>query len=900
VNTLLRLLVALLVLLGLLLWPATAYWYTEWLWFLELGYPQVFWTPFLSRLLVGGVVFAFVFALLSLNARPFLRRWTRPEILELHRDGGRFRPRAPSPWPRRVVLGACAGIAFLAALANTGQWTALQQFLHAQPAGVRDPIFGLDLSAYLLRLPFWRFLVDLTWGWLLFTLVGVVVGYLLDTATLAIRGVWALPSGARAHISVLLALLFLVRAAGFRLDALELLTSQRGLFFGMTYADLHARLPALNVLFYLSLVAAGLLLANAWLRTVRFAVGVVVLQILAWFVGVGLLPGLVQQLVVAPSELTREAPYLAHHIRATRAAFGLEGVRAQVFPAEERLSPEALGRNRDTLENVRLWDYRPLLETYRQLQALRAYYTFHDVDIDRYRIGGRVRQLMLAAREMDTSRLPPQARTWVNEHLVYTHGYGVVASPVNQASAEGLPELWIRDLPPQTRFEELRITRPEIYFGELTHQYVIVRTRVPEFDYPRGEENVTARYQGRGGIPLSHPLRRLAFATRFGNLRILLSTDITSESRVLFARTVSERARRLAPFLRYDGDPYLVIANGRLFWILDAYTVSDRYPYAQPVGGINYIRNAVKVVVDAYHGTTEFYVVDPADPLIRTWARIFPDLFRPLDRLPPELREHLRYPVDLFEVQAQVYATYHMRDPRVFYNREDVWSWPTEIFAGQQQRMEPYYVTLRLWGEPRPEFVLILPMTAQRRENMVAWLAARNDPPHLGELRVFLFPKERVVFGPMQVESRIDQDPSISAQLTLWNQQGSRVIRGNLLVIPLEDSLLYVEPIFLRAETSQLPELKRVIVAHGPRIAMEETLEAALVRVFGAGAPSERPRPAESPADLDARSAELVRQALEHYERAQRLLRSGDLGGYQREMEAVGRLLRELHRRLRP
>ncbi|MDR7415292.1 MAG: UPF0182 family protein [Armatimonadota bacterium] len=893
-----RLLLALLLLLGVVLWPALAYWYTEWLWFLELGYPRVFWIPFLSRLLVGGFVFAFVFALLSLNARPFLRRWTRPEILELYRDGGRFRPRAPSPWPRRALLGTCAGIAFLAALANTGQWLALQQFLHAQPAGARDPIFGLDLSTYLLRLPFWRFLVDLTWGWLLFTLVGVTAGYLLDTATLAIRGVWALPPGARAHLSVLLALLFLVRAVGFRLDALELLTSQRGLFFGMTYADLHARLPALNALFYLSLVASGLLFANAWLRTVRFAAGVVAVQILAWFVGVGLLPGLVQQLVVAPSELTRETPYLAHHIRATRAAFGLEGVRTQVFPAAGQLPPEALGRNRDTLENVRLWDYRPLLETYRQLQALRAYYTFHDVDIDRYRIGGRARQLMLAARELDLSRLPPQARTWVNEHLVYTHGYGAVASPVNRASAEGLPEFWIRDLPPQAQFEELRITRPEIYFGELTHQYVIVRTRVPEFDYPRGEENVTTRYQGRGGIPLSHPLRRLAFATRFGNLRILLSTDITSESRVLFARTVLERARRLAPFLRYDRDPYLVIANGRLFWILDAYTTSNRYPYAQPVEGINYIRNAVKVVVDAYHGTTDFYMVDPADPLIRTWARIFPGLFQPADRLPPELREHLRYPVDLFALQAQVYATYHMRDPRVFYNREDAWSWPTEIFAGQQQPMEPYYVTLRLQGEPGPEFALILPMTAQRRENMVAWLAARNDPPHRGELRVFLFPKERVVFGPMQVESRIDQDPQISAQLTLWNQQGSRVIRGNLLVIPIEDSILYVEPIFLRSETSQLPELKRVIVAHGPRIAMEETLEAALSRIFGTRAAAERP--AGSPADLDARSAELVGQALEHYERAQRLLRSGDLGGYQREMEAVGRLLRELHRRLRP
>ncbi len=895
-RTSLRLALAVLLVLGVALWPTLAYWYTEWLWFLELGYPRVFWVPFLSRLLVGGFVFAFVFLLLYLNARPLLRRWTRTTVIELHMDGGRFRPRVGPSWPHRLAIGGCAGLAFLAALANTGQWTAFQQFLHAEPTGVRDPIFGLDLSTYLLRLPFWRFLVDLAWGWLLFVLVVVAAAYLMGTASLAVRGIWAIPPGARAHLSLLMGLLFLVRAAGFRLDALELLTSQRGLFFGPTYADLHARLPALNILSFLSLVGAGLLFLNVRLRTVRFAAGIVVLQLLAWFVGVGILPGLIQQLVVAPSELTREAPYLAHHIRFTRMAFGLERVREQAFPFRDQLPPQALARHRDALENVRLWDYRPLLETYRQLQALRAYYTFHDVDIDRYRIGGRTRQLMLAARELDLSRLPPQARTWVNEHLVYTHGYGVVASPVNRASAEGLPELWIRDLPPQARFPELQVERPEIYFGELTHHYVIVRTRVPEFDYPRGEENVTTQYAGRAGIPLSNPLRRAAFATRFGTLRILLSTDLTPESRILFARTVGERARRLAPFLRYDADPYLVIAQGRLFWILDAYTVSNRYPYAQPVEGINYIRNAVKVVVDAYHGTTDFYAVDPTDPLLRTWARIFPGLFQPADRMPPELREHLRYPVDLFTLQAQVYATYHMRDARVFYNREDVWSWPTEIFAGQQQRMEPYYVTLRLPGQSYPEFVLILPMTAQRRENMVAWLAARNDPPFLGELLAFLFPKDRVVFGPMQVESRIDQDPQISAQLTLWNQQGSRVIRGNLLVIPLEDSLLYVEPVFLRAETSQLPELKRVIVAHGPRIAMEETLEASLARVFGS-------RPAlqasqEATGRPEARVAELVQEALARYERAQQLLRSGDLAGYQREVDAIGRLLRELSRRV--
>jgi len=890
----LRLGVLVLLVAGFIGWPTIAYWYTEWLWYQELGYPRVFWVPLWSKILVAAVVGAFVFLVLYLNVRPLLRR--RVVVIELRDMGGRFRRRTSvGGWPLVLLAVGSAFVAFLAGLASTQQWIAFQQFLHARPVGLRDPIFGLDLSVYLLRLPFWRFLVDLAWGWLLMALLLVAVGYLLDTATLAVRGIWTLPPGARAHLSLLIGLLLLTRAAGFRLDALELMTSQRGLFFGPTYTDLHARLPALNALAILSVLASAAMFANVRLRTLRFAAGIVAVMLVAWFVGVGVLPGVVQQLLVTPNELTREAPYIAHHIRATLAAFGLDRVRTMPYPTTEQVRPEVLQRNRETLENVRLWDYRPLLDTYQQLQALRAYYTFQDVDIDRYTVGRRPRQLMLAAREIDTARLPPQARTWINEHLVYTHGYGIVASPVNQVSEEGLPELWVRDLPPQAVHPELRITRPEIYFGERTTNYVIVRTRVPEFDYPRGEENVTTQYEGRAGISLSNPLRRAAFATRFGTARILLSTDLTPTSRVLFARSISERVHRLAPFLRYDRDPYVVIAGGRLFWILDGYTTSDRYPYAQPVQGINYIRNAVKVVIDAYHGTTDFYVVDPSDPLIQVWARIFPGLFKPAEAIPRELRQHLRYPVDLFELQAIVYATYHMRDPRVFYNREDVWSWPTEIFAGEQQRMEPYYVTMRLPGEERVEFVLILPMTAQRRENMVAWLAGRNDPPHLGDLVVFTFPKERVVFGPMQVESRINQDPDISAQLTLWNQQGSRVIRGNLLVIPLDGSLLYVEPIFLRAETSQLPELRRVVAVHGPRVAMAETLEGALARVFGAPSPT----PPEGGPPSNARVGALAEEALRRYRRAQELLRAGDLGGYQREIEALGRILEELTARTR-
>lgn len=880
--------VVLLALLAVILvvWPTAARWYTDWLWFVELGYPRVFWVPVLSRAGLFAFVAAVVWAVLYFNLRAAIRTLPPPARIELRLDGTRY---IPQPGLRRWLGVGCGAVAVLAGLVSTGQWVAFQQFVHALPAGQRDPVFGLDVSFYLFRLPFWRFLQHLLWGWLLVAGGASLLVYLAAaTARPSLRGLLALPPQARAHLSLLAGLLLLMRAAGFQLDAYELLTSQRGLVFGLTYADQYARLPALRLLAGLAVVGAALLFLNVRLRTLRFAAGVLAGMVLAWFVGVGLVPSLVQQLVVAPAELTREAPFLRTHVEATLRAYGLDRARTVPFAPRDSLDPAALRAHRDTLDNVRLWDYRPLLETFRQLQSLRAYYTFADVDIDRYTVRGRQQQLMLAVRELDTTRLPPQARTWVNEHLVYTHGYGVVAVPVHRVSEEGLPELWLRDIPPRWEFPELRLDRPEVYFGELTRNYVIVRTRVAEFDYPRGDGNVTTRYQGRAGIPLGGFLRRLAFATRFGDARIFLSTDITPESRILFARAVPERVRRLAPFLRYDRDPYAVVSQGRLFWIVDAYTTSSRYPYSQPVGSFNYIRNAVKAVVDAYHGTVRFYVADPSDPVARVFGRIFPGLFRPLEELEPSLRAHLRYPVDLFEVQAQVYSTYHMRDPQVFYNREDAWTVAQEIFADQPQPVEPYYVTLRLPGAvpPQPEFVLILPMTPQRRDNMVAWLAARNDPPHLGELWVFTFPKDRVVFGPMQVESRINQDPVISQQLTLWNQQGSRVIRGNLLVVPVEGSLLYVEPIFLQAERSQLPELRRVVVAHGPRVAMAATLEEALAQAVGAAPPA--------PSQPEAGRDTLAEQALQRFRRAQALLRQGDLAGFQRELEALGRLLEQL------
>ena len=876
--------------------PTLARWYTDWVWFGEVGYRRVFWVPLLSRVGVTAIVGGTLFLLLVFNLRPLLARPETPDVIDLWPSGrGRTHRRIvrgirPAGFAT-VMMGV---VAMLSGLAASTRWAMFQQFVHAQPFGVVDPIFGRDVGFFVFRLPVYRFIESWLFSWLVVIFLVAAAGYYFSYTSLMLRGLWALPGRVRAHLSLVAGGILLVRGWGFWLDRFELEYSQRGAIVGASYTDVHAVLPALRLMTILSIVCAALMFANVRRRTLRLAVGTVLVIAFAWVVGLGIYPRLVQQLRVTPNELTVETPFIRHGIAATLHAFGLDRVREQEFVAQP-ITAEILSRNQATLENVRLWDYRPLLSAYRQLQALRPYYVFGDVDIDRYRIGGTQRQVMLSARELDVARLAPQARTWVNEHLVFTHGYGLVMSPVNRISEEGMPDFFIKDIPP-TSVPDLSITRPQIYFGEFTHHYAVVNTRVQELDYPKGDENVYTTYYGRGGIRLS-PLTRLAFAYRFADLRLLLA-DIGGEGRILFVRDVATRVRRIAPFLTYDRDPYLVLVDGRLVWIIDAYTTTDRYPYATPASGMTYIRNSVKVVVDAYDGTVDFYLVDPADPVAASLAGVFPEFFKPASAMPTMLVPHLRYPVDMFEIQARVYATFHMRDPRVFYNREDVWAVPTELFGNETVPVEPYYVTMPLGAAPsgaalgegaRPEFILILPFAPANRDNLIAWMAARNDAPRYGELVVYRFPKDRLAFGPMQVESRINQDPIISQQLTLWNQEGSRVIRGNLLVIPMENALLYVEPIFLQAERSQLPELKRVVVASGSRIVMEETLDTAVAKLLGGARGTQ---PASPPAGGTAR--ELIRRAVETYQRAQQLLRQGDLAGYAREITRLGEILRQL------
>lgn len=808
--------------------------YTDWLWFREVQFTSVFVTVIEAQILVGAATGAVFFLILYGNVM-VARRLAPREVLMAVDIAGWPSPDTLDPYLRRLAFPSSVLIALLAGWLGTHRWELILKALNPTPFGVRDPLFDQDVAFYVFRLPLWNSL----YGWLMGSLV--VSGLAVIVVYFCARGVQLSPAGlsisrrARGHLLVLAGLLLLLKAVGYRLAMFDLLFSHRGVAFGAGYADVHAQLPVLKAL----VIVTGLVALLCFV-TIRLSRWRPLLWSLAVLVGVALLggvayPGLIQRYRVSPNEIDKEKPYIDFNIRFTRLAYGLDNVEEREFPAVETLTLADLGRNEATLENIRLWDTRPLLATYSQLQEIRTYYKFTDIDVDRYRINGEYRQVTLSPRELSSKDLP--SRIWINERLTYTHGYGAVVSPVNRVTREGLPEFWIKDIPPASS-ADLRISRPELYFSELATDYVFVKTRAKEFDYPAGDQNVYTAYEGHGGIPLGSFWRKLLFAAHLGDIKLLMSNDLTPDSRVLLYRNIRERVQRIAPFFRYDDDPYMVIsAAGRIVWLLDGYTVSDGFPYSTATRGLgNYVRNAVKVTVDAYDGAVKFYVADPADPLIRTTARIFPGLLQPLEAMPADLRAHIRYPEGLFRVQAAMYAVYHMRDTQVFYNKEDLWSLPVRAVDGREQAMEPYYLILRLPGEPKEEFVLLIPFNPSKKDNLSAWLAARSDPPNYGKLVVYNFPKQKLIYGPRQIAARIDQDSFISQQLSLWNQRGSQVIRGNLLVIPIERSLLYVQPLYIAAEKGQLPELKRVIVGFGDRIAMEETLDAALARVFGAPA----------------------------------------------------------------
>jgi uncharacterized membrane protein (UPF0182 family) len=874
--------------------------YTDWLWYGEVGFTQVFTTILSLRgwllLGAGGVVFLFMYGNLWVAART-----AAPDVLwELDDQLGLPGRAVLEPLIRRLLLPVIAVIAVLSGLRAGASWEMVVGYVNATPFGATDPLFGRDLSFFVFELPLWRFLYGGAMTLVIGTLLLSVATYvLLRSLVLTAQGP-RLAAGARTHLLGLGAVLLLLRALGFWLDRFELVYSPRGVVFGASYTDVHASLPALGALTVLALLCAATCVYQITRPGWGFLVAGLVVLGVVWAGGLGIWPSLLQRFQVTPNELVAERPYIENNIRMTRQAYGLEMIKEQDFPAEDRLTSAAIERNSLTIKNIRLWDHRPLLTSFAQLQEIRTYYKFADVDVDRYTVNGEYRQIMLSAREMSYQHLP--SRVWINEHLTFTHGFGLVAGPVNRITPEGLPDLFIKDIPPNVSGGLPKITRPEIYYGELSNEYVIVRTKSQELDFPAGDQNVYSRYSGRGGVPIAGFLRKLAFAIRFGEIKILLSDDLSGESRVMMYRRVAERVRQAAPFLRFDHDPYLVITDGgRLAWVVDAYTTTDRYPYAQPDGGLNYIRNSVKATVDAFDGTMVFYIADPKDPLIRTWARAFPGLFTSMDRMPADLRPHLRYPEDLFSLQARMYGTYHMQDPQVFYNKEDLWNIPRVSQDGRDHEMEPYFTIMRLPGEKREEFVLLTGFNPARRDNMIAVIAARADAPNYGGLIVYMFPKQKLVYGPRQIDARVNQDPVISAAFSLWNQQGSRVIRGSLLAIPIEESVIYVQPIYLSAEQGALPELRRVIVAFGNQIAMEPTLEQSLQRIFGGrihGDEAAQPRgPDGKPGPaLSGALTGLVQRAWDAWQRGQDAIKRGDWTAYgqaQKQLEESLRQLRE-------
>jgi len=871
--------------------------YSEWLWFSSLGYGSVYATILKTKVLLffsAAIIFCILFLgnlVLATRLAPKTeaRFWPWAIVRQLQ-----------SILRLNVILGT-ALLSLIFGLTAQGSWEVVLRFFNAQPFGIIDPVFHREIGFYAFSLPFLQQIRGWLLGALIITLLGSGGVYLLSYTVQRLKFDLARP--VLAHIGGLTIAILGLFAWGYRLGIWELVFSERGKVFGAGYADMHANLPAQWILLVVVLIFIGVILVSILRRNLRWPLYGIAGWIVAAIIIGGIFPAVVQRFQVEPNELARERPYIEYNIQFTREAFALDRVEEQSFPAEEAPSPQEIAQNESTINNIRLWDHRPLKDTYNQLQSFRLYYDFQDVDVDRYIIDGQYRQVMLSAREISAEKLAGEAQTWVNRRLQFTHGYGIALSPVNEVSAEGLPILLVKDIPPVGDFN---IERPQIYFGEKTNDYVIVKTKTPEFDYPMGDENVYGEYQGKDGVSLGSFIRRLVYAWQLGDLNILISGELTAESRVLYYRNIRERVNHLAPFLKLDSNPYLVVMDGRLFWIQDAYTTTDRYPYSEPLGGqLNYIRNSVKAVIDAYDGDVTFYVTDPEDALIRTYQSIFPKLFVPAGQMPKSLRVHLRYPEDFFNIQALVYQTYHMRDARVFYNKEDLWAVPNEVYFGREQPMEPYYIIMRLPDEEKEEFLLMLPFTPVNKNVTIGWLAARSDGENYGKLLAYFFPKERTVYGPSQIENRIGQDTVITEQLALWGRGGSRVIRGNLLLIPLGKSILYVEPVFLEAETGGLPQLKRVIVAAGDQIAMEPTLEESIAAIFGTEAPPAEPAPptepvvkpqapAEPEEPVAADIASLIEEAQQHYDQAQQYLKAGDWAGYGKELDALEAVLAQL------
>jgi uncharacterized membrane protein (UPF0182 family) len=917
------LLLIVLILAGLFGASTLLSWYVDANWFGSLGYGSVFWKTLKLSWTAFAIFFVASFLLLY---GWFLALW-RMHQGDLPQDRsfylGRQRLNLPLRGALRALgLGVSLVIALISGAAMMAEWPTFALFRDA-PAAVRpvlDPVFGKPLNFYLFALPAWQVL----FGWLLAIAIIACLGagafLLLAGSSRALHrehDTISAPMPWRGA-SIGLAFLLLVIAGQVYLSRFTTLLDAHTIFSGVNYTEAHVTITGLLLIVFALILGAVIALTNLarWPRPSRL-VGAVLPAIVIWF-GVQIVAWYVSSFIVKPNQLDRERPYIAWNIAWTRAAWDLNRVSTQEFPADPTVQAADPANNQATLQNIRLWDWRALQSTLRQIQEIRTYYDFPDIDIDRYSLNGQLREVMLAARELNVDKLPESSRNWINEKLIYTHGYGVTMNPVNGFTPEGLPELILSNMPVESTMPGLTVTQPEIYFGELTNTDVYVRTHQSEFNYPQGQANNMTSYAGAGGIVLGGMLRRILISADRGDLwKLPFSDDVTPDSRLLMRRNIRERVSTLAPFLTWDADPYIVIGdNGHLYWIMDAFTTSDTYPdsahYPLGDGTVNYMRNSVKAVIDAYNGTTTLYVFDSQDPVLAAWRRVFPSLFRDASLMPPDLRRHIRYPQLLLEEQAAVYGLYHMSDPEVFYNREDLWTVASELGTGdtgdqQQQPMEPNYVLMKLPGESGIEFVGILPFTPANRNNLIGWIAGRSDGAHYGTAVVYDFPKTKLVDGPMQIEARIDQNAQLSGQLTLWNQQGSHVRRGTLLVIPCGKALLYAEPIYLQAQQSPMPELRLVVLALQDRLAYGPTFESALASLFGgepstlSGAPSS-PQNTQNPntPPANAKSSDrkaLISAAAQDLADYQRLTSEGKLAEAGQKLEDLKKTLNQLQSR---
>ena len=863
----------------------------KWLWMGQLNYVGIFWTLLSVKWLMFCLAFVVAFLYLWINLRLAAKKsavfgagnssnWS--DILS--KNGIQV-----SPTGLKLAMAMVSVVvALIFGFMFYSQWDTYLRFRYGGSFGLPDPLFGVDTGFYLFRLPFYELLQSSLAGLTLVTIVAVLITYMS-------LGLMQFSRSARLkeqktgvpHLSSLLFFLVASWGWGFYLGHFELLYSDLGVVHGAGYTADHVIRIALWVMVGAAAALCALLALNFFRPRFRAVVVGSGIYVALYLVAILLLPAFFQRFMVQPNELALESSYLKNNIEFTRKAYNLSAIQETAYPALSDLTPETIARNQDTIQNVRLWDWRLLLQTYRQTQEIRLYYQFYNVNVDRYHLADGYHQVMLSAREL-SAELPPQAQTWVNQYLQFTHGYGLVMSFVSKVVGEGFPQYLIENIPPESEYK-LTTTQPGVYYGQAMQGYRIVGTKVKELDFPKGNQNVYTSYQGKGGIPLDSFWKRILFAWTQSDVNILLTSYLQPESRIQIWRQVHDRVAQIAPFLQLDSDPYAVLSDGRQYWIQDAYTVSDHFPYANPYtdgygNDLNYIRNSVKVVVDMYDGTVSFYVMDPDDPVLAVYRRAFPGVFKDLSQLSGDLKQHLRYPEDMFIIQADKYRSFHMIPPQVFYNQEDLWMFPQQKHAGTALPMQPYYILMKLPGTDELQYLLMTPFSPLNRDNMVAWMAARCDFPEYGKILVYQLPKDKLVLGPMQIEAMIDQNTTISQQLSLWDQKGSKVTRGNLIVIPIENSFMYVEPVYLTAEGTNIPQLKRIIVVSGDKIAMEPTLDGALNALFGTQ------QPKEGAAQAPSRQPELS-QARTQLEEAQKAIQQGDWEKFGKAMEALKHLL---------